>query len=590
MNPVISIFAATAGAEEVQRALTQIEKDVEILAQVMPVLCNDLAILLCRPFKLIWDPTIPTACTDCKAEVRLSPRFFLEGRREVGFGVAYHESGHILFSPRGTELLQQAHQQGGETRQHIMGILLDRKDDLLMAAHAPGFAETLRQRLTFICTMTRRERLADQIAAFEARMRKPAAKSSAKKKKVNDKSLSSDKLVDVLLGNWKPDNIWEDFFFTAKWHKSPRLPQTAKITKYIKSSRLRKAIPEELLWLAERIHKILGEMPEKRGSGEAGFNQLVRLANTLSAVCAFLGAAGTSQKLDQELAQALAAMMAQFVGSARKSGLDQLIDHLRSQGMVYPGPLSVGKKDSVPVKLIIPSATHAALYEQMRTEVAGYISTLVTKLRALDSPSEFTIYGQDEGELDLSEAARIATGLSGVYQQTILERDIDAEIHLAIDCSGSMSGDKIRKAKLLATIFSEGIRSLRPACEGRVWGYDSEAVWDCGELNDQSGFVALEGKGGNSDTHMLIAVGARLMRSLKRRKLLFVLGDDGPDNISEVQQLCGQLMARGVVVIHLLVDVHGTPNIFPFELVFSTIDECMEGFGDLFFTIMQNLR
>jgi hypothetical protein len=89
---------------------------------------------------------------------------------------------------------------------------------------------------------------------------------------------------------------------------------------------------------------------------------------------------------------------------------------------------------------------------------------------------------------------------------------------------------------------------------------------------------------------MLKMVGSRILKSTKRRKVMIVLCDDGPDNMEEARKLSSQLMARGVVVVHMLVGVHGTPDIYPIELLYTSMNECLEEFGELIETIVRHLR
>jgi hypothetical protein len=545
--------------EDLFEDLTPDERSARILERELPHLCNDIGMLVARPFKLIWDPTIETASTDCMAEVRLAPWPFIEGRREIGYGSAYHETGHILFSSYGTNLLGRARKEGGAVLQHILNIILDRKDDMQLADHAPGFKETLRNRLLYICTLAQRRKYQAQFEGDEENFER-------------------------MLRHIRPADPYEDFFFAAKWHKRPRFKTTAKAMRYLRRSRLLEASPDELLWIARQVRKILGRLPEKeRNEAEGQFVTLYGLAVGIE--CNVPG-----KKLSAALSQALQNVMAKYVAGLRQGGMKQLLSQLKSMSMVWPGPLSVGLVENVPVKQVLPNASYGAKYTEFLGEVRDQVEPLVRRLRLLDNPAEFELYGRDEGELDLSEAARIATGLSGFYLETVVERNIDAEVHLAIDYSSSMALRKIQVAKRIATVFSEAILTLAPAAVGNVWGFNSEAILDFGPVSRQSGFVTLEGSEGNSDTHMLSTIGKRLAQSRKRRKVLLVLCDDGPDDIEKVKRLSRQLTARGILVIHLLVGVHGTPDIYPVELLYTTIEECLREFGDLIEMIIGHLR
>ena len=164
MTTVLPMHLTEETGEDLFQDLSDDDCAVKILEHEFPYLCNDIGMIVRRPFILNWDPTTDTASTDCKAEINLSPYFFLNGFCDVGYGAAYHECGHICHSPYGVKLLQRANKEGGETRQYVMNIILDRKDDMLTVKEAPGFGGTLRTRLAYICTMARREEIKAELA------------------------------------------------------------------------------------------------------------------------------------------------------------------------------------------------------------------------------------------------------------------------------------------------------------------------------------------------------------------------------------------------------------------------------------------
>jgi hypothetical protein len=543
----------------VQHELTPEESAADILKRELPRLMNDVSMLVARPFRFVWDPASETASTDCIAEIRVAPRPFIEGEREVGYGTVYHETGHIRFSPYGTKLLARANDEGGPVLQSLINIILDRKDDSFTAEHAPGFADTLRRRLLVIRTLVHRMQY----------------KSSLSRMSLAEQSR--------FLRNAKPKNAYEDFFLSAKCGKAPRLPATKRAMKHVRMDNIRGASLEKLLWIAKRVREILGDDAydnQSQARAESGFVSLWTEADK----------AERGDKVKPELLQAINAAVKVYISALRARNVDSLIRQIAALGMQYPGPLSVGVTQKVKVEKVPPQQRHLPQYEAIKSRVKGLIDPLVKALRNISTPSEFELYGRDEGDLDLSETARIATRLSGFYQETVVERDIDAEIHLAIDSSGSMAGDKIERAKEIAVVFTEAILAINQVCLGRIWSFNSESIDDYGPASRTSGFVLAEGSAGNSDTFMLPVVGKELLKSPKRRKILIVLCDDGPDSIELVKKFSQQLMARGVILIHLLVGVHGTPDIYPVELVYSSIEECLDEFGDLLKTIVSHLK
>lgn len=578
---IIPLHLAHDTGDDLIEDSSPIEEGIKILQYHFPRLVNDCIMLAQRPVHFHWDPTIGTAATDCLAQIWMSPHFFLEDLIDIGYGTAYHECGHILHSPYGTKLLQEAEAIGGATLKHIVNIVVDRKDDILTAAHAPGFASTLRNRLAYICTMTRR-------GAVKAHLEALAAKRAQQSPPGRVTAPIFDPLApenfERIMKSIKPSDPYEDFFFAAKWHKRPRTRAVKKAMKYLSARRLLNASPAKILWLCQKIRAILGDPPDvNQEQAEAWFIQLCRLG---------LAVAGRDPavKLDPRIAQALQAMIKQYVATVRKGGLERLLGQLKAASMVHPGPISVGRKEKVPVRTVSAGPQHAAAYEQRLVEVQPLVDPLIKTLRKLDNPSEFTIYGQDEGDLDFAECARIATGLSGYHQETVTERDINAEIHLALDCSGSMTGEKLEQAKQIATVFTEAMLVLGDDMKGHLWAFSSRAIYDYGPVSKTSAFTTAEGEEGNSDTHMLAHVGGRLAKSRQRRRVLLVLGDDGPDDMKLAAQMSRQLMARGIVVVHLLVGVHGTPEIYPFELVYTSMAECLDQFGSLLEAIIKNLK
>lgn len=552
-----TISPASSDAQ-VQNDLTPEERAAEILKGELPRLMNDAAMLVARPFRFVWDAESETASTDCLAEIRMSPRPFIEGEREVGFGSLYHETGHIRFSPYGVKLLARARKEGGDALQSIVNIILDRKDDALTIDRAPGFADTLRRRLLVIRTLARRK----EYRAALARMPLPEQ--------------------SRFLRHAPPRDCFEDFFLAAKCGKSARFKATRRAMNFVRLSRLRRASPEELFWAAKRVLEIL-EKESPREEREQAKQRLTQL---------FVEGerAGRGAKVSGALQQAIHQAVKSYLSGLRTRGVEGLLRYMSQLGMVHPGPLSTGVASRVPVEKVPPSPAHVSAYAKLREEVAVYVEPLVKALRAISTPSEFELFGREEGELDLSEVGRIAARLTGFYRETVVERDIDAEIHLALDASGSMAGAKIAEAKKIAVVFSEAVRALERVCAGRVWSFNSKKICDFGAVSPESGFVAAEGDEGNSDTHMLKAVGTELLKSPKRRRVLIVLCDDGPDNVTEVKRLSQQLLARGVIIVHLLVGVHGTPDIYPIELVYDSMEECLAEFGDLLKTIVSHLK
>ena len=132
--------------------------------------------------------------------------------------------------------------------------------------------------------------------------------------------------------------------------------------------------------------------------------------------------------------------------------------------------------------------------------------------------------------------------------------------------------------------------ALHPVCEGNIWAFSSEAIYNYGSPSRISSFVKIDGEAGNSDTHMLTIAAKKLRESKRKHKVLIMLCDDGPDDMKLAARISSELRQSGIIVIHMFIGVHGTPHIYPTELLFSTMEDCLNSFGDILETVVKNLK
>jgi len=553
------------------------------LESVMPRLISDIQALVGHPIRLVWDDTTETAATDCIKTVYFNPYFFLQidpdnpnSEREqyfdqVGFGIAYHESGHIVFSPWGSKVMANTtnpRNGGSEFKRTIANIVMDRKDDMLVADFAPGFSNVLRSRLSYLMTASRRELV---------RFKLPDA---------------TELEISQLLKGWRPQDKYEDFFFAAKWGKRARFAETRKAMKVIRRRPLRGADALTLMQMTEKVVSILGEPGNPEDSAAMQFLESLtegELENSDGQACLL-----PSNQLDPITKARIDKIIGQVITQIVEAGTENQIQQLERKLQNMPPPIP--KKahspfsNEVPLEVVSSNRTGSEAYYDILEDVRPYLDDVEKAFRRLESPEEIWLGGRDDGDLDFTQVARIATGLGGYYKEIVTERNIDAEIHFAIDTSGSMYGNKLKEAKKLATLFSEVVRIMHPEVLGNVWAYNSVAVYDFGPVSPNSGFVSMKAAGWNSDTHMLRYVSDKLWNSKKHRKVLIVLCDDGPDSIEIARTMSYQMLAQGIVVVHVMIDVHAMPNIYPFELIYNSLDEAMSDFGDLLYSIVSNIK
>lgn len=554
------------------------------LERVMGRVISDIQALVGHPIRLVWDNATETAATDCIKTVYFNPYFFLQidpdnpnSEREqyfdlVGMGIAYHESGHIVFSPWGSKLMAttaNVKNGGSQFKRSIANIIMDRKDDMLVADFAPGIATILRSRLSYLMTASQRE-----LVRF----------------KCPDLTEAE---ISRLLKGWRPQDKYEDFFFAAKWGKRPRFAETRKAMKVIRRRPLREADANTLMKMTEKVVSILGEPENSEDSAAMQFLESLtegELENS-SENSSLL----PSSQLDPMTQARVEKILSQVISKIVETGTENQIQQLERKLQTMPPPVprreTLQPNWSVPLEKVESNPKNSEEYYRILEDARPYLKRVEDAFRRLESPEEIWLGGRDDGELDLTQVARIATDLGGYYKEVVTERNIDAEIHFAIDTSGSMSyGNRLIEAKRLAAIFSEVVRIMHPEVVGNVWAYNSNAVYDFGSTTPDSGFVNMLASGGNSDTNLLKYASEKLAKSKKHRKVLIVLCDDGPDSIEMARTMSYQMLAQGIVVVHIMINVHAVPNIYPFELIYQSLDEALNEFGDLLYSIVSNIK
>ncbi len=141
----------------------------------------------------------------------------------------------------------------------------------------------------------------------------------------------------------------------------------------------------------------------------------------------------------------------------------------------------------------------------------------------------------------------------------------DLFIGLAIDCSGSMDGERMDKAKTFAVLILEAARKLA-GVEARAIGFTDDTILDLGGAGDTA-VAGLEPEGGNNDAAGLLYCAQQARASGKQHKFLVMISDGYPTECS-FESLCGlvqHLEARhGMVCAQVAVDTMDADRIaFP---------------------------
>lgn len=510
------------------------EKDLRITQSIISQMRTDMLAITQKPFSLIISRETEVAGTDCLSQIHFNPAPFEQGKIDLGYGTGYHEAGHIKYS---SKLYDAKLKAGDEITGHIVNLIMDRHDDYLNAKDAPGFSDTLRLRLK------------EYFPGHRGR------------------------------------NPWEDFAFACKKWTRPRFPASVQAMKIVKKLHREESWnTQAVVEAAQKIRDILSKdlPPIKQYQQEEGFMLYMRGIDQIE----------RGPRLTPKQIQQIKQLQKNILQVERKDELGALQKFLaqakKNQGnqpcSIPPHQLNLTKTE------IIKPSKDAGKYQEVLSNINNHVNALRNALERIDSPVESTVRFQEEGELDHLNLSRLVLGFKDCFETTVMERDLDVEIHLALDQSGSMMGKKINYARQLGVLFNEAILSKKTFIDGHIWGYysnDQAIIYDYGSCTKNNPVVTAQADGGNADWEMLSIIAKNLAKSRRQQKVIIVVGDDGPSDSQKVNQLATKLAGHGIPTIHIMVGVFAAPKIYPVELLFQDFPELIQNFGKILLTILK---
>jgi len=111
-----------------------------------------------------------------------------------------------------------------------------------------------------------------------------------------------------------------------------------------------------------------------------------------------------------------------------------------------------------------------------------------------------------------------------------LKQQTDLFMAVIIDCSGSMYGANIEKAKLFGTMLAEAAKGYK-GIDVRLFGFTDTLIYDAGRA-DRCAVHSLESGGGNNDAAALYHAALVARSSQRKAKLLVMISDGSPTECS----------------------------------------------------------
>ncbi len=191
-------------------------------------------------------------------------------------------------------------------------------------------------------------------------------------------------------------------------------------------------------------------------------------------------------------------------------------------GLVINVGAADGYKKITNVQKLVPSAArHAAI----AATVGRHANRLRDTLERLGLAHVAT-RGRLRGHaLDRSRVRAVVTrGEPRMLQAREVQVRSDLFLGVVVDCSGSMSGANLERARRFAVLVAQAARGL-VGVDARFFGFTDQVIWDAGDAR-RCAVASLESSGGNNDAAALDHV-ARVAAASRRRARLIVMISDG---------------------------------------------------------------
>jgi hypothetical protein len=203
---------------------------------------------------------------------------------------------------------------------------------------------------------------------------------------------------------------------------------------------------------------------------------------------------------------------------------------------------------------VVPQAPAPEAHRLLVREIAVPARRLRRSLERLGLRAEPVRPRSSGHRLDRARLLGLVTrGEPRILVSRRLVRFTDLYLGVAIDCSSSMTGDSMERARAFGVLLAEATAGLRGVDLG-LFGFTHDRVFDAGDA-DRPRVAGLEASGGNNDAGALDFVARRARRSRRTARMVVMVSDGLPTECTTeaLKGLVRRLGRQGVLCAQVAV-------------------------------------
>ena len=223
--------------------------------------------------------------------------------------------------------------------------------------------------------------------------------------------------------------------------------------------------------------------------------------------------------------------------------IDTILEKL-SSSMIKDGDIKISTKVSLGICELGGNKTvfykdckeKKEKYLGIARRVSKYIPCIKKKILDVDKNTTINIYGCRQGLLDTTKIAEAIQGVPQVYYRSCEVKTSKVAVGVLVDESGSMSGDRIDRAREAAILLNETLGSI-PGVELFIYGHSADqfktgnteiTIYREPGFNNKYALASIADKYENRDGVAILETAKRIRKFTNTPTLLFVISDGSP--------------------------------------------------------------